>query len=212
MPGTAASPSVSAMDDARRRDPWLLAAAGLAGAGGAALLVKAGLAVAEGLLAWSAVIALTGLAGLAAALLTRSRPGRAAASMAAVGVLALIDDLAGASVPPRVLPGAILLAAAAAVAGGDAPPPGRRVPPLAGMVAWAGLAAHGLVGVVLLPLGLVAPWWAVLALLVVWALLLALALRLRRRRPWLVPFLPATMAAIAAGVLYLGSSVLGWTA
>jgi hypothetical protein len=215
MPGTGGfsqHDGVSAMCDARRRDPWLLAATGLAGAGGAALLVKAGLAVAEGLVAWSAVIALTGLAGLAAALLTRSRPGRAAASMTAVGVLALVDDLAGASVPPRVLPGAILLVAAAVVAGGDAPAAGRRVPLLARMVAWAGLAGHGVVGVVLLPLGLVAPWWAVIALLVLWGLLLALALRLRRRRPWLVPFFPVTMAAIAAGLLDLGSTVLGWTA
>jgi hypothetical protein len=213
MPGTGGftqHDGVSAMCDAGRRDPWLLAATGLAGAGGAALLVKAGLAVAEGLVAWSAVIALTGLAGLAAALLTRSRPGRAAASMTAVGVLALIDDLAGASVPPRVLPGAILLVAAAVVAGGDAPAPavGRRVPLPARVAAWAGLEAH----VALLPLGLVAPWWAVIALLVLWALLLALALRLRRRRPWLVPFFPATTAAIAVGLLYLGSTVLGWTA
>jgi hypothetical protein len=163
------------MYDARQRDPRLLVAAGLAGAGGAALLLKAGLAVAEGLVAWSVVIALTGLVGLAAALLRRSRSGRAAASMAAVGVLALIDDLAGASVPPRVLPSAILLVAAAVVAGDDASAAGRRVPPLARVVAWAGLAAHAVVGVVLLPVGLVAPWWAVLALLVVWALLLALA-------------------------------------
>jgi hypothetical protein len=200
------------MDDARQRDPRLLVAAGLAGAGGAALLLKAGLAVAEGLVAWSVVIALTGLVGLAAALLTRSRSGRAAASMAAVGVLALIDDLAGASVPPRVLPGAILLVAAAVVAGDDASAAGRRVPPLARVVAWAGLVAHAVVGVVLLPVGLVATWWAVLALLVVWALLLALALRVRRRRPWLIAAFPTAMAAIAAGVLDLGGTVLGWTA
>jgi hypothetical protein len=62
----------------------------------------------------------------------------------------------------------------------------------------------------LLPLGLVAPPWAVIALLAAWAALLALAVR-QRRRPLVVLTAPAATAALAAGLLYVGGTFLGWT-
>jgi hypothetical protein len=61
-----------------------------------------------------------------------------------------------------------------------------------------------------LPLGLVAPPWAVIALLAAWAALLALAVR-QRRRPLVVLTAPAATAALAAGLLYVGGTFLGWT-
>jgi hypothetical protein len=67
-----------------------------------------------------------------------------------------------------------------------------------------------LVGLFLLPLGLVAPPWAVIALLTAWAALLAVAVR-QRGRPLLVFIAPAATAALAAGLLYVGGTFLGWT-
>jgi hypothetical protein len=61
-------------------------------------------------------------------------------------------------------------------------------------------------------LGLLAPLWAILVLAGVWVALLALALRLLRRRPWVVPLVPVVMFGIAAAALTLGERVLGWTA
>jgi hypothetical protein len=74
---------------------------------------------------------------------------------AAAGLLALVLDFHGVSGPRRGIPGAALLAGAAVGFGSSRP--AVRLPPLASVVADAGLAAHALVGLVLLTLGLVAP-------------------------------------------------------
>ena len=159
--------------------------------------------------AWYSIPGLVlGALGLAAALGGRSRPERGASVAAAVGLLALVLDFLGLSGPPRVIPGAALLAGAAVASRSSRP--GARLPPLASMVAAVGLAAHALVGLFLLPLGLVAPPWAVIALLAAWAALLALAVR-QRRRPLVVLTAPAATAALAAGLLYVGGTFLGWT-
>jgi hypothetical protein len=159
--------------------------------------------------AWASIPGLVlGALGLAAALGGRSRPEQVAPVAAAVGLLALVLDFLGLSGPPRVLPGAALLAGAAVASGSSRP--AVRLPPLASLVAAAGLAAHALVGLLLLPLGLVAPPWAVIALLAAWAALLAMAVR-QRGRPLLAVIAPATSAALAAGLLYVGGAFLGWT-
>ena len=126
---------------------------------------------------------------------------------AAVGLLALVLDFLGLSGPPRGIPGAALLAGAAVSFGSSRPAVG--LPALASVVAAVGLAAHALVGLVLLTLGLVAPPWAVIALLAAWAALLAVAVR-QRGRPLLVVLAPAASVALAAGLLYVGGTFLGW--
>jgi hypothetical protein len=74
-----------------------------------------------------------------------------------------------------------------------------------------GAVAHGAVGLALVPLGLVAPAWAVLVLLVVWAALLAVAVRRRAGCPLLFLAAPLATAAITAATLYLGGTYLHWT-
>jgi hypothetical protein len=77
---------------------------------------------------------------------------------------------------------------------------------------WVGLAG-------LLPLlylyavsGLVAPMWAVGALIAVWMAFLVVGLVQRRRRPLMVLALPAIGLALWFGVVSLGETLLGWTA
>ena len=60
--------------------------------------------------------------------------------------------------------------------------------------------------------GLVAPGWAVLALLVVWALLGWAAYTVHRRRGAVAALVPLLAMGLWVGVLVLGEQVLGWTA
>lgn len=58
--------------------------------------------------------------------------------------------------------------------------------------------------------GLVAPWWAVAVLLVVWAALLVLCLSWFTRRPTWVPFVGLFSIALWFIVLVAGGALLGW--
>lgn len=75
-----------------------------------------------------------------------------------------------------------------------------------------GIVAHVATVFLYLASGLVAPLAGVLFLLAGWSLLLYLAIRLRRTRPWLVLLTPVASIALWAGVLTFGDWVLGWTA
>ncbi|MGH8946072.1 MAG: hypothetical protein ACRDVL_07985 [Acidimicrobiia bacterium] len=77
---------------------------------------------------------------------------------------------------------------------------------------WVGLAFHLVAGFFYLGAGLLAPLYAVAALLAVWVVLLALAIWQWRRRPWWVLVTPFVAGAIWFGVLTLGDIFLGWTA
>jgi hypothetical protein len=61
-------------------------------------------------------------------------------------------------------------------------------------------------------LGLVAPVWAVVGLLTVWALLLVVAIQQRNKRPWLALVTPIATAAVAWAVVAAGGAFLGWQA
>lgn len=71
---------------------------------------------------------------------------------------------------------------------------------------------HGAVGWFTLTLGLVAPPWAVGALLVVWATIGVVAWRWRTRRPIATMLAPFVMAALLLGAVALGGELLGWSA
>ena len=60
--------------------------------------------------------------------------------------------------------------------------------------------------------GLLAPWWAVVLLLVVWALALLVALAWWSRHPTRLPWLPVALAVLWFVVLNAGGAWLGWTA
>ena len=85
----------------------------------------------------------------------------------------------------------------------------RRLP----MFAWSiGLVGHLVMLVWFAASGLVAPLWAVGGLLLVWAVLLVVGLRLRRRRPALMLLMPVVDVAIWVAVINAGERFLGWTA
>jgi hypothetical protein len=77
---------------------------------------------------------------------------------------------------------------------------------------WVGLAAM----VTVLPFyaasGLVAPLWAVIALLLCWVGLVYLGVRWRRSRPYAVLALPVVAFVWWFAVLSAGEAWLGWTA
>ena len=60
--------------------------------------------------------------------------------------------------------------------------------------------------------GLLAPWWAVVVLLVIWALLLFLATAWWKLHPTWVPGIPVFAVALWFGVMNAGGAWLGWTA
>jgi hypothetical protein len=73
------------------------------------------------------------------------------------------------------------------------------------------LVGHAVVGIPLLSIGLVAPFYAVAAFWLLWCLMLVALLRVRRTRPLLTPLIPAATAAVVLAVLALGGELLGWT-
>jgi hypothetical protein len=77
---------------------------------------------------------------------------------------------------------------------------------------WVGLVAHVATVIWYLASGLVAPGWAVVALLVIWCALLGLAIYMLRTRPVYTLLVPVASAAIWFGALSAGEAWLGWTA
>jgi hypothetical protein len=80
------------------------------------------------------------------------------------------------------------------------------------VVGWIGLVAHLATLVWYAASGLLAPLWAVVLLLVIWAGLLVVAIQLlRSSRPALTILVPLAATAIWFGVLSAGEAWLGWT-
>lgn len=95
--------------------------------------------------------------------------------------------------------------------------PDPQEPPVRKSVAdtvarWLGLILFLPVGWLYLVSGLVAPFWAVIVLWVIWLALLAGLIKVWRSRPWLVLAVPLVAFLIWAGILWLGDQFLGWTA
>jgi len=77
---------------------------------------------------------------------------------------------------------------------------------------WPFVAMAGLAGCFFLYAAsvLIAPWWAVAALLAFWAVLLVVACRWFTRRPRLSVVLPVVAVVVWWGVLVLGAALLDW--
>ena len=65
---------------------------------------------------------------------------------------------------------------------------------------------------IVLASGLVAPWWAVALMTVVWLALFVVGTRWFMRRPWWVAALPLVMALVWVGTIAVGAALLGWNA
>ena len=59
--------------------------------------------------------------------------------------------------------------------------------------------------------GLLAPLWAVIGFIAVWAALVVLGVVWIRRHPWRVLLLPVIAAVVLFGGLRAGAALLGWT-
>ncbi|MBW3605789.1 MAG: hypothetical protein KY460_12955 [Actinobacteria bacterium] len=140
------------------------------------------------------------------------RTRRIVASVLAIVALGLyLADLMGLKPPPRILPSVVLVVAAVLV--GITPRARAADDPLlprdrAMMIA--GLALHLLLFVPILPIGLIAPGAGVLTIHGLWLLGLIAAWWLRWSNPPVVLAIPFATAAVIAGVLWYGTTVLGW--
>lgn len=80
------------------------------------------------------------------------------------------------------------------------------------VVAGVAMAALVVVGFFYVASGLVAPLWAVVALMIVWLALVLIGIRWFWRHPWRLPALPVVAVLLWWGVLTLGERLLGWSA
>ena len=74
------------------------------------------------------------------------------------------------------------------------------------------MAALAVIGVFYAAAGLVAPLWAVVALMILWGMLVVLGIRWFRRMPLRVLPLPIVAVLVWLCVITLGEQLLGWTA
>ena len=75
-----------------------------------------------------------------------------------------------------------------------------------------GMAGMAAMLFIVLASGLLAPWWAVTLLTLVWLVLFVLGARWFMSRPWWVAALPVVMALIWVGTISVGAALLGWNA
>ena len=75
-----------------------------------------------------------------------------------------------------------------------------------------GMAGMAAMLFIVLASGLVAPWWAVTLLTLVWLVLLVLGARWFMRRPWRVAALPVVMALVWVVTISAGGAFLDWNA
>jgi hypothetical protein len=91
------------------------------------------------------------------------------------------------------------------------PQPPARVPVLYNVVFAVAVVAHLAIAVPMFALGLVAPLYAIAIFWLFWGLMLWVLVRLRQRRPLLLPLVPVVTAAAILGALNLGGELLGWS-
>jgi hypothetical protein len=154
------------------------------------------------------LITLTGLAAVAGGVMALRSPIAGGLLLAGAGIAALIIDTVGLAPPPRILPALVMVIAAACALGSA---PAASAPSTTGrVIVVIGVVLQLLIAYPMAALGLVAPGWAVLGLLAVWAVLLVVAIRQRSNRPWLALAAPFATVAITWVVLAAAGEFLGW--
>jgi len=88
----------------------------------------------------------------------------------------------------------------------------RPLDPVDLIFAVVGMALHGVLLVLILVSGLVAPFWAVAGLFAVWLALLLYGLMTWRRRRWMTIATPLVGFGCWLLVIFVGGEFLGWTA
>jgi hypothetical protein len=191
---------------------WAIAAAATGVVGGVVQIGKALPAVGETANVqptFLVLIVVTGLVAVIGGLIALRSPVAGGLLLGGAGVAALTIDALGLGPPPRILPALVVLIAAAfsfgaARAASTSSAAGRAMVVL-------GVILQVLIAYPMAALGLVAPGWAVLGLLAIWAALLVVAIRQRKNRPWLALAAPFVTVAIAWVVLAAGGEFLGWS-
>lgn len=87
-----------------------------------------------------------------------------------------------------------------------------EVPTLQRVGRWVGILLMLVVGWLYLVSGLVAPLWAVVSLLAVWAAVFSVAMRAWNSKPWLILAAPFLLFLFWAVAIWAGGQFLGWTA
>jgi hypothetical protein len=132
-------------------------------------------------------------------------------SLAVAALLLYLADLMGLKPPPRILPSLVLVVVAVLIGLTPRARPADRPqqsPDRALVIA--GLTLQLLLFVPILPIGLVAPGAGVLVIHGLWLVGLIVAWWLRRSDPPIVLAVPFVTAALIGGVLWFGTTVLGW--
>lgn len=160
-------------------------------------------------------VALVAGVAFAAAYTVLRTPASSSRLLLAALVGSLIADLLPAA-PPRYVELVPLAIAAGLMTGSPAArPPGHvgagpHHPGWATALGWAGLVLHAAAGWLYLASGLVAPPYGVAILWLLWAVLLAGAIRLLRERPQWTPLVPVLAVALWFLVMFLGDILLNW--
>jgi hypothetical protein len=134
-----------------------------------------------------------------------------ASALAVVALVLYLADLMGLKPPPRILPSLVQVVAAVLV---GITPRARAVDrpaePRDRAMAITGLTLQLLLFIPILPIGLIAPGAGVLTIHGLWLVGLLGAWWLRRSDPAVVLAIPFVTAAAIAGLLWYGTTVLGW--
>lgn len=130
-------------------------------------------------------------------------------TLGAVAAALYLGDLTGLKPPPRILP-SVVLGGAAVLIGVTPRSPTGPVANRSRAMAAAGLLLHLLLLVPILPIGLIAPGAGVVVIHGIWVVTFIVAWYLRRSDPAIVLAIPFGTAAVLAGVVWLGTAVLGW--
>ncbi|HSJ43779.1 MAG TPA: hypothetical protein VK923_03750 [Euzebyales bacterium] len=132
-------------------------------------------------------------------------------ALAIAALVLYLADLMGLKPPPRILPSLVLVVAAVLVGVTPRPRAVNRPPaPRDRAMAIAGLTLQLLLFVPILPVGLIAPGAGVLTIHGLWLVGLLGAWWLRRSDPAVALAIPFVTGATIAGVLWYGTTVLGW--
>jgi hypothetical protein len=132
-------------------------------------------------------------------------------SLAVVALVLYLADLMGLKPPPRILPSLVLVVAAVLIGLTPRARPADRPPQSHDRaLVIAGLTLQLLLFVPILPIGLVAPGAGVLIIHGLWLVGLIVVWWLRRSDPPIVLAVPFVTAALIAGVLWFGTTILGW--
>lgn len=168
------------------------------------------------LLLLAALVVLLGVIGIVAATWSRIDAGAAVVGQAVAGGTGLLLEAVGRLPLPHVVPGMLLLVGAVSMYTGREHDRVHSEPVIRPFVAhillMCGLLAYGVVAIPLLARGLATPLWAMVGMFGIWGGLLAGALRLQQKFPWVMLVIPALAYVVVDCLLTWGAVLFNWRA